>query len=504
MSHPTDAYSELLSHLQSTALLGSCSAVLGWDEQTYLPSGGSEHRANQLAMLAGITHQRATHPRIAELLAQLEAQTDLHSDALVNVREARRRYSRLTKLPQSLVEELSRTTTLAQQAWVGARKQKSFALFAPWLSKVLKLKREEAAAVGFGSGVPYDAMLDEYEPGATSASINAIFAPLRRELVNLVSAIVDSGRKLPAEILARRYPIHSQTGFATQAARAIGFDFEKGRLDVAAHPFCSGIGPGDCRLTTRYDEYHFPGAFFGVLHEAGHGIYEQGLDPTAFGTGLGETVSLGIHESQSRLWENFVGRSLPFWQHFFPIAKATFAEALGDVDVNGFYSAINDVRPSFIRVEADEVTYNLHIMLRFEIEQALLSGDLNTPDVPTAWNESFQKYFGLTPTDDSLGCLQDIHWSAGLLGYFPTYALGNMYAAQLFEAADRDLGGLSAQFARGDFMPLKNWLNQKVHRQGKRFSAADLIQHVSGSPLSHAPLLRHLKTRFEPLYGLHS
>jgi carboxypeptidase Taq len=505
MATTTDLYGELVERLKKTVLLGSCSSVLGWDEQTYLPPGGGEHRANQLALLAGMTHERATHPRVGELLGELESRTDLGaegSDERIVVREARRSYNRATKLPQKLVEELSHTTTLAQQAWVGARKAKSFPQFEPWLAKVLKLKREEAAAIGFGNGVPYDALLDDYEPGATAETIAAAFRPLREELVKLVAAIVDSGRQPQADILTRRYPIDAQREFATQAAKAIGFSFEDGRLDVAAHPFCSGFGPGDCRLTTRYDEHHFPGAFFGVLHEAGHGIYEQGLNRDAYGTGLGETTSLGIHESQSRMWENLVGRSRPFWQHFFPQARSAFTEALSSVTVDDFYAAINDVRPSFIRVEADEVTYNLHIMLRFEIEQAMLAGDLQTPDVPGVWNETFQKLFGLTPPHDSFGCLQDIHWSAGLFGYFPTYALGNMYAAQFFETADQALGGLSAQFARGEFAPLKKWLNEHIHSEGKRYRAQDLVQRVTGRPLSHEPLLRHLHARFDPLYGI--
>lgn len=505
MSSTQDRYSELVAHLQQTALLGSCASVLSWDEQTNLPLGGGEHRANQLALLAGLTHQRATSPRAGELLDELEANSDLADDDSgrdIVVREARRTYNRQTKLPQKLVEELSRTTTLGQQAWVAARKASDFAQFEPWLGKILALKREEAAAIGFGSGVPYDAMLDEYEPGATAASIAAAFKPLREELVKIVAAVVDSGRSPKHEIITRRYPIEAQKTFATAAARVIGFSFQDGRLDVAAHPFCSGLGPGDCRLTTRYDERHFNGAFFGVLHEAGHGIYEQGLNPDAFGTALGETVSLGIHESQSRLWENFVGRSHAFWQHFFPQAQAAFPESLTDVSLDEFHAALNDVRPSFIRVEADEVTYNLHIMLRFEIEQAMLAGDLQPHDIPTVWNETFTRYFGLTPPSAALGCLQDIHWSAGLLGYFPTYALGNMYAAQFFDAADEQLGGLSAQFARGQFAPLKDWLNEHIHSPGKRYRAHELVQRVTGKPLSHESLLRHLHRRFDGLYGI--
>ena len=267
-------------------------------------------------------------------------------------------------------------------------------------------------------------LLDDYEPGATTAMVAEVFTPLKKQLVQLVDAICGSGVQADLSILHRRYPVDAQREFSIQAATAIGFDFEAGRLDVAAHPFCSGFGPGDCRLTTRYDEHHFPGAFFGTLHEAGHGMYEQGLPTEQFGTGLGEAASLGIHESQSRMWENLVGRSLPFWKQFYPEAQHRFPEALSEVTIDQFYRAINDVRPSWIRVEADEVTYNLHIMLRFGLERELISGRLEPGDLPTAWNEGFHASFGMTPPDDALGCMQDVHWSAGLIGYFPTYALG--------------------------------------------------------------------------------
>jgi carboxypeptidase Taq len=366
----------------------------------------------------------------------------------------------------------------------------------------VKLKREEAHAVGYGDGVVYDALLDDFEPGMTTAEVQAVFTPLRDELVKLVAAIRESKRQPDVSILTRRYPKEAQREFGLAAARHIGFDLQAGRLDEAPHPFCSGFGPGDCRLTTRYDEHHFPGAFFGTLHEAGHGIYEQGLDPAAFGTPMGHTCSLGIHESQSRMWENIVGRSRAFWTFLFPAAQRAFPEALSGVSLEAFHFAVNDVRPSYIRVEADEVTYNLHIMLRFELEQALVAGELKPADVPGVWNETFKRYLGLTPANDAEGCLQDIHWSGGLIGYFPTYALGNMYAAQLFRAARRHLGDLDEQFARGDFQPLKDWLNQNIHRRGKQYPANGLVERVTGERLSHAPLVAHLHARFDRLYDL--
>lgn len=498
-------YEELVTQLRQTERLKSCAHVLGWDEQTYLPPKGGEHRAEQLALLAGLIHERGTSPRLGELLEQLAgagAQEENGSPRAANIREARRKFDRATKLPRKLVEELSRTTTLAQQAWVKARKNKSFPEFRPWLEKVVALKREEAEAIGSATGEKYDALLDDYEPGATSAQVAAVFDPLRERLVELVQAIRNSGRTPDISILTREYPIDAQRVFGVEAATAIGFDFEAGRLDEAAHPFCSGIGPGDCRLTTRYNDHHFPGAFFGTLHEAGHGIYEQGLPAEHYGTPAGEAASLGIHESQSRMWENLVGRSRSFWRHFFPIAQQQFPAALRDVDLDAFHAAVNDVRPSWIRVEADEVTYNLHIMLRFDLERALLRGDLQPADMPGVWNETFQSYFGMTPPDDTLGCLQDIHWSGGMIGYFPTYALGNLYAAQLFDKARGDVGDLDAMFARGEFQPLKEWLNTNIHRRGLCNRAADLVELVTGEALSAEPLLTHLHGRFGPLYGL--
>jgi carboxypeptidase Taq len=350
--------------------------------------------------------------------------------------------------------------------------------------------------------VPYDALLDEYEPGATTAEVTRVFAELRRQLVPLVSAIAASGCRPKHEILEREYPPERQREFGLAAAAAIGFDFNAGRLDPTTHPFCSGLGPGDCRITTRYNPCHFSESFFGILHEAGHGLYEQGLDPAHYGTPAGTFASLGIHESQSRLWENQVGRGRPFWEYFYPKAQRTFPEALGDVGLDEFVFAVNDVRPSFIRVEADEATYNMHIILRFELEQALVAGDLEAADVPAAWNEKFEKSLGLKVPDDRRGCLQDIHWSGGGIGYFPTYTLGNLYAAQLMAGARRDLGDPDADFRRGEFGQLKGWLNEKVHRAGRRYGAGELCRRVTGEALWPEPLVSYLRQKYAPLYGI--
>ncbi|HXE55933.1 MAG TPA: carboxypeptidase M32 [Tepidisphaeraceae bacterium] len=503
MADAKQAYEQLVKELREISLLGSVGSVLGWDERTQLPPKGTDYRAAQSSLLARMVHQRFTSPLIDDWLKTIEGSAlvaDPESDAAVNVRETRRSYDRARKIPSSLVEELTRTAVIAEQLWGEARKKNDYPSFEPWLAKILDLKRQEARCVGYARDM-YDALLDKFEPGETTANIRKMFEDLRGPIVELIQKIVGSGRKAPLEILERSYPPDAQAKLAHLAAQKVGFDFEAGRLDVSLHPFCSGIGPGDTRMTTRYDLNYFGDAFFGVLHETGHGLYDQGLPAEHFGTPRGEAVSLGIHESQSRMWENFVGRGRAFWRHFMPLARNAFPPTLRDVDEDQWYFAINDVRPSLIRTEADEATYNLHVLLRFELEQALLNEDLSTKDLPAAWNEKMQKYLTITPPDNARGCLQDIHWAGGAIGYFPTYTLGNLYAAQFFEKAQQDLGNLDAQFAKGNFGALLGWLRQNIHSQGKRYRAADLVKRVTGNSLSPDPLLRHLRDKAS-LYGV--
>jgi carboxypeptidase Taq len=498
------AYAELIRRARDAALLESCGSVLSWDESTYMPRQGSAHRGEQMALVARLTHEMRTAPVVGELLAEVEASDlvgDPHGDVAANVRELRRTYDRAVKLPPALVEELARVTTRAQQVWRDARKANDFAAFCPSLEAIVRLVRQKAEALGYRD-TPYDALLDEFEPGATTAEVARVFAALSADLVPLIAAIANSGRAPRRDVLQRDFPVERQRLFAESAAAAIGFDFDAGRLDETAHPFCSGFGPGDCRLTTRYNPRAFNEAFFGVLHEAGHGLYEQGLPAEHYGTPLGTAASLGIHESQSRLWENQVGRGRPFWDHFYPRARQSFPGALRDVTADDWVFAVNDVRPSFIRVEADEATYNLHIVLRFELEQALVKGELAPADVPGVWNEKFKALLGLSPPSDAQGCLQDIHWSFGGLGYFPTYTLGNLYSAQLMEAARRDLDDLDGEFRRGDFARLKGWLNDKVHKPGMRYRAGELCRRVTGRDLDHKPLVAYLRGKYAPLYGL--
>jgi carboxypeptidase Taq len=443
------------------------------------------------------------------LLDELSGSTlvdDLHSPAAVNIRELRRINRRLIRLPRELVEEIARTIPQSLHAWGVARQQADYAVFRPWLEKIVALKRREAEALlcdDLGPGATlYDALLDEYEPGARAAQIGVLFSSLREELVPLVAELTNAARQPNRELLNRNYPVDRQRVFVEEAAKALGFDFSTGRLDTAPHPFCTRIGPGDSRITTRFRGNDFNNSFFGVLHEVGHALYEQGLDPECFGTPMGEAVSLGIHESQSRLWENSVGRGLSFWRHFFPRAQQVFPESLSSVSLDDFYFAVNLVETSLTRVEADEVTYNLHIIARFELEQALLGGDLAVADLPGAWNEKYTHSLGIAPENVAQGCLQDIHWSEGLIGYFPTYTLGNLFAAQLFNAARRDLTDLDEQFARGEFGALLCWLGEKIHRHGHRYLPGDLVRRATGEDPSHLPYIAGLREKFCPLYGL--
>jgi carboxypeptidase Taq len=497
------AYAELVRRAKEAQTLASAASLLSWDQETYMPDAGAELRGEQLALLAGLVHQRRTDPTIGECLAAIESSKSLDDETLeaADAREWRRLYDRAVKLPQRLVEELARVTSLAQVEWADARKESDWKRFEPWLDKVVALKKEEARALG-GGGPAYDALLDDYEPGSTTAALTPMFADLRARLVPFLERLIGATKKPDAAILRRSYDVEMQRKFSRSAAEEIGFDFARGRIDETTHPFCMGLSPNDVRLTTRFSPEFFNDGFFSVLHEAGHGIYEQGLDPARYGRPTGEAASLGIHETQSRMWENLVGRSEAFWQRWFPRAKEAFPNALSDVTADRFHFAINAVAPSFIRVDADEVTYNLHVMLRFEVEQALMTGDLKPADVPEAWNAKMRDYLKITPPDDRRGCLQDVHWSAGLIGYFPTYTLGNLGAAQLFASAKDSLGDLDAAFESGEYRPLLDWLRANVHRHGMRHKPADLVRRATGADLDADDFMSSLEAKYAPLYGV--
>jgi carboxypeptidase Taq len=504
MADAQQTFDSLCDHARQTAVLSSVQELCEWDERTYMPDAAGGYRAEQITLLAGMLHDRRTDPRLGEWLAVL-ADSDLASDPLsdtaTTIREMQREYDKSTKLPKRLIEELARVTVLGQQAWQTARAADDFATFAPLLTDIVRLKREEAQTLAMGDCL-YDGLLDDFEPHEKTADVTRVLGELRDELARLVAEVADSGRAPNRDILARDFPVDRQAKFGKMAAAAIGFDFKRGRLDETTHPFCTGLGPNDCRLTTRYRAHDMADSLFSTLHEAGHGIYDQGLRSDWYGLPPGSFVSLGIHESQSRMWENLVGRSHAFWQHFFPQAQKAFPSGLGDVTLDEFYWAVNDVRPSLIRTESDEATYNLHIIARFELEQALLEDELQVADLPGAWNEKYQTLLGISPPNDANGVLQDIHWSGGAIGYFPTYTLGNLYASQFFAAADKALGGLHEMFARGEFTPLREWLVANIHASGQCRSAAELVQHLTGEPLSHGYLIAHLREKLGALYGV--
>jgi len=497
------SYRRLLEHLRESAVMASTLSLLGWDQETQMPPGGAALRADQMAQLADLLQRRRSSPALGRLLEKAQPVAEGQppdADAAAILREARLDHERATRIPPKLAAERARLRSLARGAWAEARERNDFALFLPWLEKVFRLMRRWGEALGSG-GDPYDALLDDYERGASTSSLATLFGPLQESVQALLRRIVASGRRVDTMALRRPCPVGAQREFARNATAAIGFDYTRGTLHDTVHPFCSTLSPDDIRLTSRYSEEAFADGFFSALHEAGHGIYEQGLPANHFGTPLCEACSFGVHESQSRLWENLVGRSRGFWRHFLPLARTAFP-ALDGASTEGFQRAVNEVAPSFIRVDADEVTYNLHIFLRFELERALLAGDLAPKDLPGAWNERFSRTFGMTPPDDARGCLQDVHWSLTLVGYFPTYALGNVYAAQLYERARRDLGDLDLAFARGEFTPLRAWLFERIHRHGRRYPPAALIEKATGSPPSPEPLLLHLERRAAEVYGV--
>ena len=497
---PSETYQQFRKHLEEIHYLHGMDAMLDWDQETYLPKRGATERAGQLALLAGMIHERRTSDDMAGMLAILEREGDEDYVVATNVREMRRMYDRTVKLPKALVEEIARTTTMAKGAWAEARRESKFAKFAPFLEKLLDLKRQAADHIGWKTE-PYDALMDEYEPGALAAEVERVFVNVRAELVPLVAAIKDAPNQPDLSILKRACPVESQKAFNRMIAEAIGFDFDAGRIDISTHPFCTSTSADNVRLTTRYDEHYMPMSLFGVMHEAGHGMYEQGLLTEHAGTPMGAAVSLGIHESQSRMWENQVGRSRPFWEHFFPALQKQFP-SLADVSLDDWYFAVNNVRPSLIRVEADEVTYGLHIMLRFGLERRMIRNELVVKDIPEAWNVGMQEMLGITPPNDADGCLQDIHWSIGTFGYFPTYQLGNLYAAQFVAKARQDLPNLDDPFRKGKFDDLLGWLRKNIHQHGRRYRPTELVKVVTGQELSHEPYIAALKAKFEPLYGL--
>ena len=483
--------------------LNGAASLLAWDQQTYMPPGGAEARSNQLAYLGKLAQERAISPALGKLLEELlpyADQIDPDSDEACLIKVSYKWYKKATCVPVEWVVEFTKVTTMANQTWVEARQKSDFSIFQPHLEKIVELRRQYAT---FFPNVdhPYDALLDDFEPGMKIADVKVIFDTLRPRQVEIFKAIREKPQ-VDAPFLHQAFEDQKQFAFGKEVISKFGYDWQRGRQDQSVHPFTTvGISVNDVRFTTRITPNFLNPSLFGTLHECGHALYGLGHRPELERLGLAVGASYATHESQSRLWENLVGRSLPFWQHFYPRLQELFPTQLGNVSLDAFYKGINKVEPSLIRVEADEATYNLHIMLRLEIELGLIEEKIEVKDLPEIWNMAMEEYLGLTPTNDAQGVLQDIHWSGGSFGYFSTYTLGNLISCQLWEKINQDIPDLPEQIRMGKFDTLLAWLVERIYQHGSKFEPQDLVQRVTGSKITPEPYLRYLKAKFGEIYG---
>ncbi len=498
-SDAPEAYEALLDRARRWNAVGSAAGVLGWDQQVMMPEGGTPARSKQLSALSSVKHDMLTDEETGDLLGEL-AEADLTDEQAAVVREIRRDYERADAVPVDLVEEISETSSEALPAWEEAKAEDDFETFAPYLEKHVERKREYAEHIDPDRD-PYEVLFEDYEPCLSIDRAEAILEELRETLVPMIDAIRESDVDLAAETFEGTFPTDDQEALSRDALALVGYDFSRGRLDVSSHPFTSG-NQFDCRVTTRFDESDPLGAIGSTIHEFGHAQYNLGLPQEEWGTPLGESRDLSVHESQSRLWENHVGRSRAFWELFLPTFKERFPD-VADATVEDAYEAANQVyEDNFIRVEADELTYHLHIIVRFEIERDLIRGDLAVEDVPEVWNDKYEEYLGIRPETDSEGCLQDIHWSHGNFGYFPTYSLGSVMAAQLFDAAEGEIDGLDALIADGEFDPLHEWLSENVHRHGSRYETNELVERATGEPFTADAFVEYVESKYGTLYDI--
>lgn len=490
------AYDELLMYQRETEALAQIAGRLGWDQETMMPKGAAAQRAEELAALEGVLHARKTDPRLAEWLAEIDdAALDPVGQAVM--RHSRRNHARNARVPADLAAALARETSLAQGIWAEARENEEFAAFAPVLKTVLSLRQQEGDAIADG-GDRYDALLQDYEPGTTTADISGIFNAMRPELVALLDRV--KGSSVEPRALNRSFKVETQMRMGRELAQTFGYDFDRGRLDKAVHPFSSGSG-SDVRITTRTAENDPFNCFYSTIHEVGHACYEQGIDRGYALTPLGQGVSMGVHESQSRIYENQIGRGRAFTGWLFGRMRAEFGD-FGIADADAFYGTVNRVAPGYIRTEADELQYNLHVMLRFDLERDLVSGKLDVDDLPTAWNDRFLSDFGFAVDKPSNGCLQDVHWSVGLFGYFPTYSLGNVYAGCLNQAMRAAVPDLDAALAKGDTGPATRWLRNNLQVHGGLYEPREVIERACGFAPSEAPLMAYLEAKFGEIYRL--
>ncbi len=489
----SNEYEALKSRLEDLDAIHAALAMMEWDQQTYMPRGGAEARAEHLGILSRMHHEIFTADETKNLLGKAKADDE---DQAAMLRVVKRDLDLATKIPTDLVAEKSRLAAIAHEEWVKARAENDFKSFVPSLERMFDIARQEAEYLGYKEHI-YDALLDLYEEGATAADARKMFEDLKAPTVALVKRVAEQPETDDSKLYGE-WDVPKQKEFTEMLVKSIGFDMNRGRQDIAPHPFCTGWSVGDIRLTTRYKPY-IGSAIFGSLHEAGHGMYEQGSPAQWDRTPLAGGVSLGVHESQSRTWENIVGRSLPFWQHFLPKLQASFP-TLQSFNPQSWYRAINKVKPSLIRVEADEVTYNLHVLVRFEIECDVLTRKLAIKDMPEAWNAKYEEYLGIRPPTDSEGCLQDVHWSQGSIGYFPTYSMGNLLSYQIWNALRRELGDTDALIAKGDFAPILGWLRERVYSKGRKYTPRDLVMRVTGKPMGAQDYIEGLAAKYEEIY----
>jgi carboxypeptidase Taq len=500
MQDTKSLYASYRDVLQKAADFNNAAAVLGWDLEVYMPPKGAHFRARQLATLATQAHELQTSDTLGAMLNELWARTDLSDIERSNVARSIEDYEKNKKLPTEFVEELSHQTSECFNAWIDARKKNDFSVFAPSLSKMITLKKKQAEYYGYKEH-PYDSLLDDYEKGATVAMLEPIFAGIREQLPPILKKI-RSAPQVNDAFFCRHYAKQLQWNFSVEVLHAMGYDFEAGRQDYSEHPFTTSFSPADVRVTTRVDEDNYTSLLWSTIHEGGHALYEQGLPESEYGLPNGAAASLAIHESQSRFWENCIGRGKDFWQYFYPKLQKYFPEQLGDINLDDFYKAVNKVEASLIRTEADEVTYHFHVMIRYEIEKALMEGTLSPEQLPQKWNELYKKYLGVTPADDKTGVLQDVHWSHGSFGYFPTYTLGSFYAVQFYSQALEEVPGLKAQVANGDFSGALKWLREKVHKHGRRFTSEELCKLVTGQYLDTSFFVRYISDKYADVYDL--
>ena len=499
-SNTRELYRQYKETTQQAADFNNAAAVLGWDQEVYMPPKGYPYRGRQLATLAAHAHELVTSEAYGDVLERLSAASGLSEDEQDNVRLSIEDYQKNRKLSKAFVEQITQQTSNSYNAWIQARERNDFSVYAPELAKMVELKKQQAELYGY-EGNCYDALLDDYEKGASVSMLDPVFQMVKEKLSPFLKEIT-TREQVNDTFFNQPFPKQQQWDFSIEVLKQMGYDFEAGRQDYSEHPFSTSFAPTDVRVTTRVSENNLASLLWSSIHEGGHALYEQGLPEEQYGMPLGAAVSLSIHESQSRLWENCVGRSLAFWKYFYQGLQQRFSEQLGGISLEQFYWGANRVEPSLIRTEADEVTYHFHVMIRYDIEKALLNNEIKTADLSGVWNDYYKVYFDIASDDDKKGVLQDVHWSHGSFGYFPTYSLGSFYAAQFFEQAARELVGLEGQIEHGQFGELLQWLRTKVHRHGRRYRSEELCRNITGRGLDFSSFMSYIEGKYAGIYGL--